>query len=101
MLIFLTEKKLRELKAKPQHQYMNHKEVLNPVVSTESTILTSVIETYKNCNIGTANIPNVFIQTKHSITNKDGHKTIMRMQGKVVEILCQIDPIYKDYMIEE
>ena len=25
----------------------------------------------------------------------------MRMRGKVVEILCQINPIYKEYVIEE
>ena len=107
LLIFLTEKKSGELKARhcinsiPQHQYMNHEEVSSPMVSTEWTILTLVIEAYKNCNIGTGNIPNAFIQMNHLITDKDGHKMIMRMQRKVVEILCQIDPTYKDYMIEE
>ena len=67
----------------------------------ESTILTSVIEAYKNCNIDTGDIPNAFFLTNHPITDKDRNKKIMRMQGKIVEILCQIDPTYKDYMIKE
>ena len=58
---------------------MNYKEVLSPIVSMESTILISVIEAYENCNAGIVNIPNIFIQTNHPITDKDGHKTIMRI----------------------
>ena len=80
---------------------MNYKEVSNLIVSTESTILTSVIKAYNNYNIGTGNIPNAFIQINHPITNKDRHKIIMRMQRKVVEILCQTNSTYKDYVIEE
>ena len=43
----------------------------------------------------------LLFQTNHLITNKDGHKIIMRMQGKVIEIQCQINPTYKGYVIEE
>ena len=46
-------------------------------------------------------ISNTFIQTNHPIVDKDGNKTTMQMRGKVVDILCQIDPLYKDYVIEE
>ena len=102
----MTEKKSGELKARhcangsPQHQYINQEEVLSPTVSTESTILTAVIKAYKNCDIGMGDIPNTFIQTNHSITNKDRYKTIMRIRGKVVEILCQINPTYKEYVLK-
>ena len=71
---------------------MNQEEVSSPTISTESTILTAVIEAYKNQDVGMGDILNTFIQTNHPITDKDGHKTIMRMRGKVVEILCQINP---------
>ena len=102
LLIFLTEKKSGELKARHcanrslQCHYMNQEEISSPTISTESTILTAVIEAYENQDVGTGDIPNAFIQTNHPITDKDGHKTIMRMRGKVVEFLCQIDPTYKE-----
>ena len=93
-LIFLTEKKSGELKARhcangsTQQQYMDQEEVSSPTVSTESTILTAVIEAYKNHNVSTGDILSAFIQTSHPIEDKDRHKTIIRMRGKVVEILC-------------
>ena len=71
---------------------MNHEEVPSSIVSIESTILASVIKAYEERDMGTGDILNVFIWTNYSIANHQGHKTIMQMRGKLVDILCQIDP---------
>ena len=33
--------------------------------------------------------------------DKDGNQTIMKIRGVCVDILCEIDPISRDYMVTE
>ena len=33
--------------------------------------------------------------------DKDGNRTIMKIRGVCVYILCETDPIYRDYMVTE
>ena len=66
-LIFITEKKSGELKARhctngsPQRQYINREDVSSPMVSTELMMMTAVIEAYENQDVRTGDIPNAFI----------------------------------------
>ena len=65
--IFLTEKKSGAVKARhcangsTQRDYMSREEVSSPTVSTESAILTSVIEAHEGRDVATCNVPNAFI----------------------------------------
>jgi hypothetical protein len=67
-LIFLSEKKDGSIKAQhcangsTQMSYMEREEVSSPTVSTESTMLTSVIEAAEGRDVATCNIPNAFRQ---------------------------------------
>ena len=49
----------------------------------------------------TADIPNAFVQT--DMTNKNNNKkTIMKIQGTLVNMLVDIDPlVYQDYVLYE
>ena len=106
-LHFLTEKGDKMVKSKhcangsTQCIYMEHDEVLSPTVSTERTLLSAVIEAQEGKDITTCDIPNAFIQTHVDEKDKDGNQTIMKIRGVCVDMLCEIDPIYQDYMVTE
>ena len=78
---------------------MEHDEVMSPTMSTEGTLLTAVIEVQEGQDITTCNIPNTFVQTNVEEKDKDGNRTIMKIRGVCVDILCEIDSIYWDYTV--
>ena len=78
---------------------MEHDEVTSLTVNMEGTLLTAVIETQEGCDITTCNIPNAFVQTHVEEKDKDGNQTIMKIRRVCVDILCEINPIYGDYMV--
>ena len=103
-LLFLTEKRDKTIKSQhcangtTQCAYMEHNEVMSPTMSMEGTLLTTVIEAQEGQDITTCDIPNAFVQTHVEEKDKDGNQTIMKMRGVCVDILCEIDLIYQDYM---
>ena len=106
-LIFLVEKRDASIKARhcangsTQREYMSREEVSSPTVSTESTLLTAVIEAEEGRDVGTCDIPNAFVQTEVSERDHEGNRTIMKIRGILVDILCEMDPVYKDYVVYE
>ena len=71
---------------------MSWEEVSSPTVSTESTLLTAATEVHKGRDVTTCNIPNAFIQTEVKEVDSDGNRTIMKIRGALVDILCEMDP---------
>jgi len=106
-LIFLTEKKDGLIKGRhcangnPQRQWMDREQVSSPTVMTESTMITAIIEAKENRDVATCDIPNAFIQTEVEKHDKDGHRTIMKIRGPLVEILCEMDPNYREFVVSE
>ena len=78
---------------------MEHNEVTSPTMSMEGTLLTTVIEAQEGQDATTCDIPNEFIQAHVVEKDKDGNRTIMKIRGVSVDILCEIDLIYWDYMV--
>ena len=72
---------------------------MSPTISMEGTLLTTVIEAQEGHDVTTYNIPNSFVQTHVEEKQKDGNQTIMKIRGVCVDILCEIDPMYRDYMV--
>ena len=105
-LIFLTEKRDGTIKSRqcadgsPQRLYMDREAVSSPTVSTESTLLTSVIDAAEGRDVATCDIPNAFVQTELD-TDPDGNRLIMKIAGACVSILCEIDPTYREYVVYE
>ena len=106
-LLFLTEK--RDKMIKSQHHangstqciYMEHDEVTSLTIGMEGTLFTTVLEAQEGQAITTCDIPNAFVQTHVEEKDKDGNQTFMKIRGVCVDILCEIDPIYWDYMVME
>ena len=104
-LIFITEKRDGTIKARhcangsTQRAYMDREDVSSPTVSTDSTMLTSVIEAMEGRDVATCDIPNAFIQTDVEEVDTEGNRTIMLIRGVLVDILCEMDPVYQDFVI--
>ena len=80
---------------------MKHDEVMSLRISMEGTLLTAVIKAQEGRDVATCDIPNALVQPHMEEKEKDGNQTIMKNRGVCVDILCEIDPIYRDYMVTE
>jgi hypothetical protein len=70
-------------------------------VSTESVLLTAVIEAREGRDVATCDIPNAFIQTNVQTEDSDGNRTNMKIRGTLVGILCEMDQDYAEYVVKE
>ena len=104
-LIFLTEKRDGTVKARTcangstQREYIPIEEATGPTAATEAILITGVLDAKQGCDVMTLDIPNAFVQTE--IPERD-EKIIMKIRGKLVDILIEICPgVYDDYVIHE
>jgi hypothetical protein len=63
--------------------------------------MTAVIDAEEEREVATCDIPNAFIQTDVEEKDKDGNRTIMKIRGELVNILCLLDNSYKQYVVTE
>ena len=75
---------------------MECNEVTSPTISMEGTLLSAVIKAQEGQDVATRDIPNAVVQTHVDEKDKDGNQTIIEIRGVCGDILCEIDPIYKD-----
>ena len=69
----------------------------SPTTTIESIILTSIIEAMENHDVVVADVPNAFIQADMQMP--DDKKVIMRLVGKVAELMVQAAPeLYRKYV---
>lgn len=80
---------------------MEREEVASPTVSTESTLLTGVIEAEEDREVATCDIPNAFVQTEVSKKDREGHRTIMKIRGALANLICDLDPSYTEFVVYE
>jgi hypothetical protein len=106
-IIFLVEKRDGKVKARhcangsTQRNYIQREDVSSPTLCTDSVLITAVIEAEENRDIATCDIPNVFIQTDIQATDAEGNRSIMKIRGKLVDILCEMDNLYTEDVTEE
>jgi hypothetical protein len=72
-------------------------EASSPTVSTESVMLTAIIEATERRDVATIDIPNAYTQTR-IIDPRD--KAIVRLRGKLAELMVQVAPeVYRKFVI--
>jgi hypothetical protein len=106
-LIFLVEKRDGSVKARTcvngstQRGYMDRDEATSPTASTESILLTAVIDAQQRRDVMTADIPNAFVQT--SLGEKPvGERITMKIRGPLVDMLIEMSPeTYSEYVVYE
>ena len=60
-------------------------------------MITSVIDAKEQREVAVIDIPNAFVQTE-----MEGDRVIMKMQGKLAELLIEVAPeVYQDYVVIE
>jgi hypothetical protein len=64
-------------------------------------MLTAVIEAEENREVATCDIPNAFIETEVEEKDGEGNRTILKIRGVLVDLLCEISPSYKAFVQEE
>ena len=107
-LIFLVEKRDGRIKAQnvadgsKQRTWMSKDEAASPTVALESVMLSAVIDAKEGREVAVVDIPNAFIQTENEKL-QDHHKTdILKVKGRLADMLIQIAPeIYAPYATQE
>ena len=79
-----------------QRGYINKEDLSSPTVSTESVILTSLVNALEGRKTAIINVPNAFIQT---VVRDESQCIIICIRGMLVDILVKIAPeVYSDYV---
>ena len=60
-----------------------------------------MIDAEEGRDVMTLDVPNAFVQTEHPLHDEDGARTIMRIRGLLVDILCALDPSYNEFVTTE
>jgi len=61
-------------------------------------LLTAVIEAMEDRDVATCNMPDAFVQTDVKMIDKDSNQTKMKIRGVLVDILCEMDKSYVEYV---
>jgi len=64
-------------------------------------MITLIIEAKKNRDVMTCCNPNAFIQTEVERQDLNGHGINMKIRGPLVRILCEMDPSYKQFAVND
>ena len=64
--------------------------------------MTAAIEVHEGQDVATCDIPNAFIQTEQTEYDKDGQRFIMKIRGKLADLLVEMEPeVYGPFLIQE
>ena len=64
------------------------------VVSLESLLFTLIIDVYKGSDVATFDVSGAYL---HSYMTKD-KRILMKLRGDFVDIMCQVNPEYKQHV---
>jgi hypothetical protein len=97
-IMFLTEKRDGAIKARnvtdgrKQRTWMSKEEAASPTVMLESLLLTAIIDAKENRDVCVVDIPHAFVQTPNEKVNKEHPPDQMKVRGRLVDMLLEIDP---------
>jgi len=106
-LLFLIEKRDGTIKARHcadgsvQRNWISSESTASPTVYTESVLLSAVIDAKEGRDVAVSDVPNAFIQTEVSERDEQGNRMIMKIRGVLVDILCNMDPSYREFVVVE
>ena len=115
-LLFLTEKNDGSIKArlvfnrKPTHDWLSREDTLSPTASQEDTtsptalqegiFMTATVDAKEERDVMSNDIPNAFIQAEVPKDKKNNKRIIMKITGKLVDVLISIAPeTYSGYVV--
>ena len=106
-LLFLVEKHDGTMKARHcangsvQRNWISSEDTASPTVHTQSVLLTGAIDAEERRDVAVSDVPNAFIQTECQERDDDGNRMIMKIRGVLVDVLCNVDPSHKEFVVVE
>ena len=107
-LIFIVEKRDGRIKARTvangskQRTWMSKEDAASPTVMLESVMLSAIIDAKEGREVAVVDIPNAFVQTANVKLKDDHQMDIMKIKGRLAEILVSIAPeVYAPYVVYE
>ena len=70
---------------------------MSPTVSNEALLGTLVIDALEERDVGIFGVPGAYLQAEMPQENN----MLMKFRGEFVDIMCDVNPEYKKYVIEE
>ena len=103
--LFLKQKRDGSIKGRTvaggnkQREFISKEDASSPTVSTESVLLTCIIDAEEGRDVAVIDIPNAFIQTR---IEDESDMAIIRIRGVLVDMLVDIAPdVYKEYVTKD
>ena len=100
--MFLKQKRDKTIKGRMvaggnrQRGTIDKEDAASPTAELESVLLSSTIDAAKEIDVAVIDTPNAFIQTR---TQNDEDKVILRLRGKLAELLIKTAPeIYRKHI---
>lgn len=78
-----------------QRHLYDKADITSPTVSTDALLLTMVINAMEQREVATADIPGAYLQADMP------DFVILKMKGKSVDVMCQMDPTYSTFVTHE
>jgi hypothetical protein len=78
-----------------QREKYSHQDTSSPTVSNDALMMTLVIDALERREVATADVPGAYLHA-----DMDDF-TVLKLVGQSVDILCQANPDYKQYVTEE
>ena len=107
-MMLLSQKKTGEKKGRlvfngaGTRGFITKEEAASPTVTMESIQITSVIDAIERRDKMTSDVPNAFIQAYVPETKKGEDRIIMKIKGKLVDMLLMLAPeIYGNFVVYE
>jgi hypothetical protein len=99
--MFLKEKRDGKIKGRTvaggnkQRDYISKEDASSPTVTTESVLLSCIIDAEEKRDVAVIDIPNAFVQTR---VEDEKDMAIIKLRGVLVDILVALAPdVYKSY----
>ena len=107
-LMFLSEKRDGTVKGQMVYDgsktrlWIDKSKASSPTVSTESIMLTGIIDSFEGRDTMIADVPNAFIQAQLPDADKEGERVIMKITGVLVDLLVKLSPeTYGPYVVKD
>ena len=107
-LMLLQEKRDKSIKGrcvyngKPTCDWLTREDTASPTVALESVMLTAAVDAKEERDVMTSDVPNAYIQTIIPHMEKGQERIIMKIKGRLVDMLVQLAPeVYADYVVYE
>jgi hypothetical protein len=82
-------------------EWLSREDTASPTASLEGIELTITVDAYENRDMMSMDVPNAFIQTFMPEPEEDGERVVMKITGTLVDILIDMEPEYRKYVVKE